>query len=160
MVGHDVAEAKKTSDHVIVSFHWGEERTGLPKPYQEDLARFCVDQGASLVVGPHPHVPQTVEIYRGKAIVYSVGNFAFGSSSPNSSLGLLAEAVLAKTAVERVRLHGLDVHIPRTNFKIIPMPEEQARPLLEALVPAEGPDHRAVWNSVTGSLDVIFAVEP
>lgn len=75
---------------VIVSFHWGQELMEEPKEYQVNLARLAVDSGADLVVGHHPHVPQPVEIYRGVPILYSLGNFSFGSYSRNARFGLMA----------------------------------------------------------------------
>lgn len=65
---------------VIVHFHWGEERSYVPNESQESLGRFTVDSGADLVVGHHPHVVQGIEEYKGKFIVYSLGNFMFGGN--------------------------------------------------------------------------------
>lgn len=65
-------------DHVIVSPHWGEERFAIPSPEQIDQARAMIDAGASMVLGHHPHVVQGMEPWRGRPIVYSLGNFAAG----------------------------------------------------------------------------------
>lgn len=65
---------------VIVSFHWGEERKYSPNQIQKDLGRYCIDIGADLVLGHHPHVVQGIELYKGKSIVYSMGNFCFGGN--------------------------------------------------------------------------------
>lgn len=66
---------------VIVYFHWGKENDTTVDQIQKDLARFAVDQGADLVVGSHPHVLQPAEQYKGKTIVYSLGNFVFGGNT-------------------------------------------------------------------------------
>lgn len=65
---------------VIVSFHWGTEKSNIPDDTQKTLAHLAIDQGADLVVGHHPHVLQGIEKYQGKNIVYSLGNFCFGGN--------------------------------------------------------------------------------
>lgn len=66
---------------VIVSFHWGVERENYPNDNQKSLAHSAIDNGADLVLGHHPHVLQGIEKYKGKNIVYSLGNFCFGGNS-------------------------------------------------------------------------------
>lgn len=65
---------------VIFTFHWGEERQHYPNAAQRELARFTIDSGADMVVGHHPHVLQGVETYKGKKIIYSLGNFIYGGA--------------------------------------------------------------------------------
>ena len=67
-------------DIVIISFHWGEELSNHPNQTQMDLARFSIGEGADFIFGHHPHVIQGIEIYQGKPIVYSLGNFSFGGN--------------------------------------------------------------------------------
>lgn len=69
------------ADIVIVIFHWGIERDAAPNAHQTMLARLAIDEGADLVCGHHPHVLQGIEEYKGKNIVYSLGNFCFGGNS-------------------------------------------------------------------------------
>jgi poly-gamma-glutamate synthesis protein (capsule biosynthesis protein) len=69
------------ADLVIASCHWGIEGDHYPNDYQQQLAHQIVDWGADLVVGTHPHVLQGVELYNGKVICYSLGNFCFGGNS-------------------------------------------------------------------------------
>ena len=66
---------------VIVSFHWGIERENYPTENQVNLAHSAIDNGADLVLGHHPHVLEGIEVYNGKNIVYSLGNFCFGGNS-------------------------------------------------------------------------------
>lgn len=66
---------------VIVSFHWGIERSYSPNYSQRSLARSAIDNGANLVLGHHPHVLQGIEKYKGRYIVYSLGNFCFGGNT-------------------------------------------------------------------------------
>jgi hypothetical protein len=60
--------------------HWGFEYNRLPMPFDIDLAHRAVDAGCDLIIGHHPHVVQPKEIYKGKSIYYSLGNFYFSSS--------------------------------------------------------------------------------
>lgn len=55
--------------------HWGIEKLRLAEPADRQLAHQCIDAGADIVVGHHPHILQDIEIYKGKHIVYSIGNF-------------------------------------------------------------------------------------
>lgn len=68
------------ADLVFACCHWGIEREYYPEDYQKSLGRKCIDWGADLVIGHHPHVLQGVEEYEGKFIVYSLGNFCFGAN--------------------------------------------------------------------------------
>lgn len=70
-----VARAREKADLVVVALHWGIERQPLPAPYQVSLGRLFVDAGADVVLGAHPHVLQPGELYKGKPIIYSLGNF-------------------------------------------------------------------------------------
>lgn len=80
-----IANIKAVEDQgaqiVIVSFHWGIERENYPDETQVGLAHSAIDHGADLVLGHHPHVLQGIEVYNGKNIVYSLGNFCFGGNS-------------------------------------------------------------------------------
>lgn len=80
-VAEDIKAIRNQVDWVIVNYHWGEELADYPGDWQIELAHFTIDQGADLVVGHHPHVLQGTEIYQGRPIVYSLGNFIFGGNS-------------------------------------------------------------------------------
>lgn len=68
------------ADLVIASCHWGIEGDHYANDYQKDMAHQIIDWGADLVIGTHPHVLQGVELYNGKVICYSLGNFCFGGN--------------------------------------------------------------------------------
>ena len=70
----------------IVIFHWGNEKEEIPDSNQTTLGRLAIDEGADLVCGHHPHVLQGIETYKGKNIVYSLGNFCFGGNSYPSDM--------------------------------------------------------------------------
>lgn len=72
---------KRGAQIIVVSLHWGNERRYTPNNVQRTLGRFAIDCGASLVLGHHPHVLQGIEKYKGRCIVYSLGNFCFGGDS-------------------------------------------------------------------------------
>ncbi len=68
------------ADLILACCHWGIERDNYPEEYQKELGRKCIDWGADLVIGHHPHVLQGIDQYQGKYIVYSLGNFCFGAN--------------------------------------------------------------------------------
>lgn len=81
-ISTDIKTLKDKGTQVIIPyFHWGIERNSKPAEYQIDLAHFSIDSGASMVLGSHPHVIQTIENYKGKLIAYSLANFCFGGNS-------------------------------------------------------------------------------
>lgn len=82
----EITKAKEQVDYLVVYVHWGVERETTPKEYQKTMGRRYIDAGADLVIGSHPHVLQPVEYYNEKPIVYSLGNFVFGSSIPSTEL--------------------------------------------------------------------------
>lgn len=78
----NIAKVKQEgADLIITIFHWGNERETIPDSNQMALGHIAIDYGADLVAGHHPHVLQGIEEYRGKYIVYSLGNFCFGGNS-------------------------------------------------------------------------------
>lgn len=66
---------------VIVSCHWGIEKKYKPTKSQISRGHDLIDHGADIVVGTHPHRLQPIEVYKGKYILYSIGNFCFGGNS-------------------------------------------------------------------------------
>src|SRR6266699_1426582 len=73
----DLAQARSAADFVITFVHWGIEYVTELTAHQRFLAQVAIDAGADLVVGAHPHVIEPYEFYKGKMIVYSLGNFVF-----------------------------------------------------------------------------------
>ena len=71
---------------IVVIFHWGNETETVPDSNQTTLGRIAIDEGADLVCGHHPHVLQGIETYKGRNIVYSLGNFCFGANSSPSDM--------------------------------------------------------------------------
>lgn len=75
-----IKQLKKEGYFVVPYFHWGYEYVRIPSPKERRLAHKCIDAGADVVIGSHPHIYQGIEEYKGKTIVYSLGNFIFHSS--------------------------------------------------------------------------------
>jgi len=79
-------------DLVIACCHWGVESDHYIQERQSDLGHKCIDWGADLVVGNHPHVLQGIENYKGKYILYSLGNFCFGGNrNPKEKDSMIAQ---------------------------------------------------------------------
>jgi len=116
-VAQDVAAARKAADLVVVSFHWGAEMMDSPKPYQKRLAHLSVDSGADLVLGHHPHILQGMELYKGRLIAYSLGNFAFGSRSRKCTESVMLEVRLAKNGPGEARIIPVCVDNLKTGFQ-------------------------------------------
>jgi poly-gamma-glutamate synthesis protein (capsule biosynthesis protein) len=76
-LAQDLAAARNQADLVIPYFHWGHEYHIDLWKRQQDVAHAAIDAGADMVLGNHPHVTQGIEEYKGKLIVYSMGNFIF-----------------------------------------------------------------------------------
>ncbi len=85
---------KNSSDFLVVNLHWGVEYDLKPSEEQKDVAHKLIDNGADLIIGHHPHVIQPVEIYKNKAIFYSLGNFVFDQVGQGVNDGLGIGAVL------------------------------------------------------------------
>jgi poly-gamma-glutamate capsule biosynthesis protein CapA/YwtB (metallophosphatase superfamily) len=73
----DIRNAKTQADVVIVSMHWGVHFIpGVIAGYERETAHTAIDNGADIIIGHHPHILKGIEVYNGKAIFYSLGNFA------------------------------------------------------------------------------------
>ena len=93
-IREDVQRLSTLVDYVIVSFHWGREKSLDLRPYQPILGRAAIDAGANIVLGHHPHVLQAIEEYKEGLIIYSLGNFVFGSYSPDAKTSVIARLTL------------------------------------------------------------------
>lgn len=97
----DIRAARAAGADLVIPFmHWGWEREPEPTERQRRLARLMIDAGAAAVVGGHPHVTQGTEIYRGKPIIYSLGNFVFdGFELPAAKIGWLLRMTVDRGGV-------------------------------------------------------------
>ena len=93
---------------ILVNCHWGIEGTRTPSAAQRELGHFAIDNGADLVIGHHPHVLQPVELYNGKYILYSLGNFCFGGNkNPSDKQTMIWQQAftVSETGVETALVH-------------------------------------------------------
>jgi poly-gamma-glutamate synthesis protein (capsule biosynthesis protein) len=100
----DMIQSLKTRvDAVVITPHWGVEYTANPSKDQRDLAHRLLDDGATLVLGSHPHVLEPWEKYTTKDgretfVIYSLGNFVSGQSQLARRSTILLYVGLTKTA--------------------------------------------------------------
>lgn len=84
---YDSADAQKQiaenndSDLIIAYMHYGNEYSNSPNENQVNISHELIDYGADVVIGAHPHVTEGIEMYKGKPIFYSLGNFIFDQSN-------------------------------------------------------------------------------
>ena len=123
------ARDRYRADIVIPFLHWGWENEGQASERQKVFARRMIDAGASLVVGGHPHVTQGAESYRGRPIVYSLGNFLFNGFDTEETLtGWMLDVRLGKDGVKNWR-----TRVVRLNADGVPTPDfETASPCGDA----------------------------
>ncbi|HBB02441.1 MAG: SH3 type 3 domain-containing protein, poly-gamma-glutamate synthesis protein (capsule biosynthesis protein) [Candidatus Peregrinibacteria bacterium GW2011_GWF2_38_29] len=103
-----VKDAKQNADFVIVSMHSGIEYKPHPSTRQVNFAHAAIDAGAEIVIGHHPHVIQDVEKYKGKYILYSLGNFVFDQMwSRETREGLTAKIDFMKAGVASINFEPI-----------------------------------------------------
>lgn len=129
----DVAAARNAGAVVLVSFHWGQEGSSELRDYQRLLGRAAIDAGAAAVIGHHPHVLQGVEHYRDGVILYSLGNFVFGSYSHLATRSAIAVLMVADGRVRELRLHPINVKNTEVVFQPRPLAGAAADEVVEEL---------------------------
>jgi poly-gamma-glutamate capsule biosynthesis protein CapA/YwtB (metallophosphatase superfamily) len=113
----DIGALRKQVERVVVTFHWGVPYVREPSPEDRTKARFAIDCGADAVIGHHPHIVQPFEVYRGRPIFFSIGNFTFGSGNSRGEsllLGLRFEEKQTFVYVYAVYVKNRD---PRVNYQ-------------------------------------------
>ena len=115
-VAEDIRALRGQVDWIIVNYHWGVELADYPGDWQIDLARFTIDQGADLVVGHHPQVLQGAEIYKGRPIVYSLGNFIFG---PNAGRDYDTAVLKVSLKDRNMKVEFLPVEVKKFQPKVV-----------------------------------------
>ncbi len=117
----DIRRARSVhrADLVIPFMHWGWENERVANERQRQLARLMIDAGADAVIGGHPHVTQDIEHYRGKPIVYSVGNFVMKETDNEAQ----RQAWVLRMVFDRQGAAGFDTHAVRIDMDGIPHPD-------------------------------------
>ena len=102
-IEEDVRIAKEKTDILVVSLHSGNEYDSNPTVFQEKFSRSCIDAGADIILGHHPHVVQKVEKYQNGWIAYSLGNFVFDQFfSEETMKGALLEIIIINGKIKEV----------------------------------------------------------
>jgi poly-gamma-glutamate synthesis protein (capsule biosynthesis protein) len=104
IVGEDIRRARAEADLIALSLHWGVEGRPVPWPRLIELAHDFIDSGADVILGHHPHVPGSVEIYRGRPIFYSLGNFSFGHHHRTWGTDMIARIHVRDGALDEIEL--------------------------------------------------------
>jgi hypothetical protein len=109
-------------DVVLPFLHWGEEMEMQPREDQRTLAKECIDAGASAIIGAHPHVAQTVDLYHGRPIVYSLGNFVFDyfAGDQEVSLGWIATLEIDSAGHVDLRLDAVTMDAAGIPSPVVP----------------------------------------
>jgi poly-gamma-glutamate synthesis protein (capsule biosynthesis protein) len=140
---------EENCDIIIVSLHWGREEQMTPDPWQIPYAKQVLDAGADMIWGHHPHVIQPIQFYQGKPILYSTGNFIFGTmSSVDPSTGIFQ--VTWKKTAEGVSMKQLQV---------IPC-ETQLNPVFQPFELTDDQARKAVWDELTFNREYKGFVNP
>jgi poly-gamma-glutamate synthesis protein (capsule biosynthesis protein) len=134
-----VKAARQQADFVIVSMHSGWEYR-KPNPHQASFAKAAIDAGAELVIGHHPHVVQRIERYKGKYILYSLGNFVFDQTwMPSVKQGMGAKLTFTKQGVQNAQFTPVLIeHAARPRVITEPKLREKVLRKLEWPLDAEG----------------------
>lgn len=106
LIMDDIKRAREKADFVFPILHWGFENTHFIHPRQIEIAHLLIDAGADGIIGHHPHVPHGIEIYKGKPILYSLGNFIFAQSDVRWN----CDNFLAEIVLDQKRIHGVKVY--------------------------------------------------
>ena len=103
-----LARARTGASFVLVFLHWGDENTSRISDRQRELARWLIDHGADAVAGSHPHCLQPFDAYRGRPIIYSLGNLVFDGAPTLASWN-------------RGQLLAFDLGGVRPAFRLVPV---------------------------------------
>lgn len=120
----DLKAIRKQVDWVVVNFRWVDRISSEPNFVQTNLARLAIDQGADLVVGYHPNVIQGAEIYKGKPIAYSLGDFVFKPDKPIED----QDSAMLKVALQgdQMRVEFVPVQLRDSRPKTLAGPAAEA----------------------------------
>lgn len=123
----DIRAVRPEAEIVVVSLHWGSEYVPFPSPDQIRIGRALVGAGADIVLGGHPHVLQSFEMYHNRPIIYSLGNFVFDQTF----VGSTRDSVIAKITVgdsdDSISVDLMPIRINKHNYspEIIESPDKE-----------------------------------
>ena len=145
----NIAKAREEGAQlVLVYVHWGIEREYTPTQDQIAMGHAAIDAGADLVVGGHPHVIQGYEVYQGRYIVYSLGNFCFGgNSNPEDKDCMIFQQTFTVTGDEVAKNDDVD-------FIACSVSSESGRNTYQPTL-AEGDEKERIEKKIQDSTDEI-----
>jgi poly-gamma-glutamate capsule biosynthesis protein CapA/YwtB (metallophosphatase superfamily) len=138
MLAEDLGALRGKVDLPVVFWHWGREGSSELEDYQVRLGHLCVEQGARLVLGSHPHVLQGMELYQGVPIIYSLANFVFGgNANPKNKDSAMYRAQLNRSGVIASEVIPVQTtRVPEAPFQPMPADGERAKEIMEFLAHA------------------------
>jgi gamma-polyglutamate biosynthesis protein CapA len=113
----DIEKAKSDSDLIIVSLHWGFEYVPYPSPDQIEIGRELIDSGADIILGGHPHVTQSYEMYKGRPIIYSLGNFIFDHTYISKTRESFISEITISDSLDSIKVKNIPVIADKYNYK-------------------------------------------
>jgi poly-gamma-glutamate capsule biosynthesis protein CapA/YwtB (metallophosphatase superfamily) len=142
-LARDIAALRPRVDVVVVALHLGDRYQREPASFERDLCRRAIDAGADAVVGHGPHILGPVELYRGRPILYSIGNYAFGSGNVRARFSLMAFLSVEAAGRRLRRVELLPIYTvnrnPWVNFQTKVLVGVQARRVLRQLAEQSRP---------------------
>jgi hypothetical protein len=121
-----LTRARRDASFVLMFLHWGEENRSGVTERQRELARWLINHGADAVAGSHPHCVQPFDAYRGRPIIYSLGNLVFDGAPalPSWNRGQLLAFDLSGA---RPCFHLVPVQLDSRGFPQLAEPETKER---------------------------------
>lgn len=123
-----VEQARAAVDALAVSIHWGVSVSHQVCTYQQAVGRQLIDRGADVVIGHHPHILQGAEVYRGRPIFYSLGNFLFDSLALPPE-GAVVGCTFSRRGLERAWLRPTT----QAGGRVLVLEAPESQPLLDLI---------------------------
>lgn len=119
-------KAKQENDYVMIYVHMGVEGTNKVATFQKNIAHSYIEAGADMVIASHPHVLQGIEFYKGKPIIYSLGNFLFSKSHSDT---VVLEAVINEDNTTSISI----IPCSSQSYKTTDLEGKQAKKVLDLM---------------------------
>lgn len=116
------------ANYIICEFHYGNEYHRIPNEFQRMISHKCIDEGAFMVIGHHPHVVESIEKYKGHLIFYSLGNCVFDQQNPETKKSMIIVVTIKNTSAT-VHIYPIKI----VNCYPQPMDTEEAKIFLKEL---------------------------
>ncbi|MCL5268870.1 MAG: CapA family protein [Bacteroidetes bacterium] len=121
------------SVYIICYLHWGTEYRRFPSQEQEQIAAKLIDAGADMIIGHHPHVVESIRYYRGRSILFSLGNLVFDQRDAITKKGIIAGLAVRDGKVQ-VEITSYNIE----GYRPVPMPLEDRESFKESILKISG----------------------